>query len=336
MLSVVVPCFNEEQVLEAFNDELHARLDELQEPYEVVFVYDGSTDGTLSLLRAFAVRDQHVRYLSLSRNFGKEAGLLAGLRESTGDHVALMDADLQHPPSLLGRMLDLRREGFDQVVARRSRDHDGPLRTLMSRGYYRLVNHCADVELVDGAGDFRLLSRRAVDALLDVGERNRFSKGLFSWIGFSTVFFDYPDTPRAGGVSKWSYRKLLNYAVDGVVSFNSRPLRVAIHVGLVLSGLALAYAAWTVGAVLIGGVTAPGYVTLLVAITGFGGMQMVMLGLIGEYVGRVYNECKQRPHYLVSERMPSGSSEPSESSGPSESAEPSDAARPPALRTRSS
>ncbi|WP_420878376.1 glycosyltransferase family 2 protein [Streptomyces sporangiiformans] len=321
MLSVVVPCFNEEQVLEAFNDELHAQLDELQEPYEVVFVDDGSTDGTLSLLRAFAFRDRRVRYLSLSRNFGKEAGLLAGLRECTGDHIAIMDSDLQHPPRLLRRMLDLQREGFDQVVARRSREHDGPLRTLLSRGYYRLVNHWADVELIDGAGDFRLLSRRAVDALLDLGERNRFSKGLFSWIGFSTVFFDYTDTPRAGGSSKWNYRKLLNYAVDGVVSFNTRPLRLAIHVGLVLAGLALAYAAWTVGTVLIGGVTAPGYVTLVVAITGFGGMQMVLLGLIGEYVGRVYNECKQRPHYLVSERTPG---------------DPSDVAHPSALRTRSS
>lgn len=318
MLSVVVPCFNEEQVLEAFNDELHVRLGELGEPYEVVFVDDGSTDGTLSLLRAFAFRDPRVRYLSLSRNFGKEAGLLAGLSEATGDNIAIMDADLQHPPALLGKMLDLRREGFDQVVARRSRHHDGRLRTLLSRAYYRLLNHWADVEMVDGAGDFRLLSRRAVDALVDLGERNRFSKGLFSWIGFSTVFFDYQDTPRAGGNSKWSYPKLLNYAVDGLVSFNSRPLRLALHLGLLLSGLALTYAVWTVGAVLIGGVTAPGYVTLLVAITGFGGMQMVLLGLIGEYVGRVYYECKQRPHYLVSERQPA------------------DVTRPPALRTRSS
>lgn len=306
MLSIVVPCFNEEQVLEAFNDELHARLAELRQPYEVVFVDDGSLDGTLSLLRTFAARDPHVRYLSFSRNFGKEAGLLAGLRESTGDHVAIMDADLQHPPSLLRRMLDLQREGFDQVVARRSRDHDGPLRALLSRSYYQLVNHWVEVELVDGAGDFRLLSRRAVDALLELGERNRFSKGLFSWIGFRTVFFDYTDVPRGGGTSKWSYRHLLNYAVDGMVSFNSRPLRLAIHVGLPLTGLALLYAAWMVGAVLIGGVTAPGYVSLLVAVTGFGGMQIVLLGLVGEYVGRVYNECKQRPHYLVSERTPSG------------------------------
>lgn len=310
MLSIVVPCFNEEQVLEAFNDELHARLAELRQPYEVVFVDDGSQDGTLSLLRTFAARDPHVRYLSFSRNFGKEAGLLAGLRESTGDHIAIMDADLQHPPSLLRRMLDLQREGFDQVVARRSRDHDGPLRALLSRGYYRLVNHWVEVELVDGAGDFRLLSRRAVDALLELGERNRFSKGLFSWIGFPTVFFDYTDAPRVGGTSKWSYRNLLNYAVDGMVSFNSRPLRLAIHVGLPLTGLALLYAAWMVGAVLIGGVTAPGYVSLLVAVTGFGGMQILLLGLVGEYVGRVYNECKQRPHYLVSERTPSGVARP--------------------------
>lgn len=305
MLSIVVPCFNEEQVLEAFNDELHARLAELRQPYEVVFVDDGSRDGTLSLLRTFAARDPRVRYLSFSRNFGKEAGLLAGLRESTGDHIAVMDADLQHP-SLLRRMLDLQREGFDQVVARRSRDHDGSLRALLSRGYHRLVNHWTEVEPVDGAGEFRLLSRRAVDALLELRERNRFSEGLFSWIGFPTVCFDYPDAPRVGGTNKWSHRNLLNHTVDGMVSFNSRPLRLAIHVGLPLTGLALLYAAWMVGTVLVGGVTAPWYVSLLVAITGFGGMQMVLLGLVGECAGRVYNECKQRPHYLVSERAPSG------------------------------
>ena len=301
MLSVVVPCFNEEPVLGAFNAELHTRLGELGVQYEVIFVDDGSTDGTLSLLRVFAFQDPRVRYVALSRNFGKEAGMLAGLRESTGDQVVLMDADLQHPPALLRQMLDLQVEGYDQVVARRGRDHDGRMRTFFSRGYYRLLNHWADVELVDGAGDFRLLSRRAADALLALGERNRFSKGLFSWIGFATAFFDYEDAARAEGKGKWSYRALMNYAVDGLVSFNSRPLRLALHVGLLLSGLALLYAAWTIVAVIADGVTAPGYVTLLVAITGFGGMQMVLLGLIGEYIGRVYYECKQRPHYLVRE-----------------------------------
>lgn len=305
MLSVVVPCFNEEQVLKAFNEELRARLHGLRMPYEVIFVDDGSTDGTLPLLHLFAARDPNVRFVTLSRNFGKEASLLAGLRESRGDHVVLMDADLQHPPAFLGRMLELQRGGYDQVVARRTRDHDSWLRTVFSRGYYRLLNHWSDVELIDGAGDFRMLSRRAVDALLELGERNRFSKGLFSWIGFDTVFFDYVDNPRADGRSKWSYRKLLNYALDGLLSFNTRPLRLAIHFGLLLSGLAFCYAAWTIGAVLAGGITAPGYVTLLVAIIGFGGMQMVLLGLIGEYVGRVYNESKQRPHYLIRERIPS-------------------------------
>ncbi|MGK5628935.1 glycosyltransferase family 2 protein [Streptomyces sp. URMC 123] len=304
-MSVVVPCFNEEQVIAAFHTELSAQLQDLKLPYEIVFVDDGSKDATLTKLREFADRDHHVRYLALSRNFGKEAAMLAGLRESAGDSVVIMDADLQHPPSFIKRMLDLRAQGFDQVIARRTRDHDGRMRTFLSRGYYKLINAWADVELADGAGDFRLLSRRAVDALLEMGERNRFSKGLFSWIGFETVTFDYQDTPRADGESKWGMRKLLNYAVDGLVSFNSRPLRLAIHTGLLLSGAALLYALWTVGAVLIGGVTAPGYVTLLVAITGFGGIQMVMLGLIGEYIGRVYYETKQRPHYLVRERTPS-------------------------------
>jgi glycosyltransferase involved in cell wall biosynthesis len=212
-----------------------------------------------------------------------------------------MDADLQHPPELLSRMLDLHRKGFDQVIARRTRTGDGFLRTLTARAYYRLVNRLVDVELVDGVGDFRLLSRRAVDAVLQLTEYNRFSKGLFAWVGFPSTTFDYANALREHGRSKWGLGALLNYGMDGLISFNNKPLRAALYLGLTLLALAGAYALWITGAALIHGVDTPGYVTLVVITTALAGMQMVMAGVIGEYVGRLYYETKRRPHFLIKE-----------------------------------
>ncbi|WP_438487704.1 glycosyltransferase family 2 protein [Streptomyces sp. S186] len=301
-LSIVVPCYNEEAVIGRFDDQLRAVLDGLAVEYELCYVDDGSLDGTLPRIRALAQQHRRTtRYLSFSRNFGKEPAMLAGLRAATGDAVVLMDADLQHPPELIEKMLDLYQLGHDQVIARRSRDGDRRLRTTLSRLYYRAVNTWIDVELVDGAGDFRLLSRKAVDALVSLPEYNRFSKGLFSWIGFDTVSFDYRNAARADGETKWRFGALVNYGIDGMISFNCRPLRAAIYAGLGLALLATLYALWVVGAAVVGGVTAPGYVTLVAIIVGLGGLQMVMLGLIGEYIGRIYYETKRRPHFLVKE-----------------------------------
>ncbi|PJJ02297.1 glycosyltransferase involved in cell wall biosynthesis [Streptomyces sp. 2333.5] len=301
-LSIVVPCYNEEAVLSRFDDTIRAVLAGLAVEYELCYVDDGSADGTLARLRSLA--HQHrgtTRYLSFSRNFGKEPAILAGLRAADGDAVILMDADLQHPPELIEKMLDLYQLGHDQVVAKRTRHGDRPVRTALSRLYYRAVNRWVDVELTDGVGDFRLLSRTAVDALLSLPEYNRFSKGLFSWIGFDTVTFDYRNAAREAGETKWHVGSLVNYGIDGMLSFNSRPLRLAIYAGLALASLAALYALWIIGAALVGGVTAPGYVTLVAIIVGLGGLQMVMLGLIGEYIGRIYYETKRRPHFLVKE-----------------------------------
>ncbi|MER7154223.1 glycosyltransferase family 2 protein [Streptomyces lydicus] len=301
-LSVVVPCYNEEAVVTRFDAALRAVLERLGVTYEVCYVDDGSADGTLARLRGLAQRHRATtRYLSFSRNFGKEPAMLAGLRAATGDAVILMDADLQHPPELIERMLDLYQLGHDQVVAKRSRDGDRRLRTALSRLYYRAVNTWVDVELTDGVGDFRLLSRKAVDALLSLPEYNRFSKGLFSWIGFDTVTFDYRNAARGAGETKWRFGSLVNYGIDGMLSFNCRPLRLAIYAGLGLAALATVYALWIIGAAVVGGVTAPGYVTLVAIIVGLGGLQMVMLGLIGEYIGRIYYETKRRPHFLLKE-----------------------------------
>ncbi|WP_329178959.1 glycosyltransferase family 2 protein [Streptomyces sp. NBC_01477] len=301
-LSIVVPCYNEEAVIDLFDQRIRETLDTLAIDYELCYVDDGSKDATLERLRGIAKNHPgSTRYVSFSRNFGKESGMLAGLREATGDAVVVMDADLQHPPELIARMLELHDLGHDQVIARRTREGDKKMRSAVSRLYYRMINKWVDVELTDGVGDFRLLSRPAVDALLSMPEYNRFSKGLFSWIGFDTVTFDYRNAAREAGETKWRFGALVNYGMDGLISFNNRPLRLAIYAGLGLAGLAAVYAAVITAQAIIEGPTAPGYVTLLVAITGLGGLQMMMLGLIGEYIGRIYYETKRRPHFLVKE-----------------------------------
>ncbi|MGX1885159.1 glycosyltransferase family 2 protein [Streptomyces sp. NPDC055287] len=300
-ISIVVPCFNESEVIDAFHDALVNALEPTGTTFEICYVDDGSADETMVMLKDLAGSDPRVRYTSFSRNFGKESAMLAGLRMSRGAAVVLMDADLQHPPEFIPRMLELHQHGYDQVVAQRDRTHEGALRTALCRSYYRLVRRCMNVEIVNGAGDFRLLSRRAVDSLLALPESNRFSKGLFSWIGFDTVSFTYENVQRAAGQSKWSGRHLLNYGIDGLISFNSRPLRLAIHTGLWLFLSALVYALWIIANVVLNGVDTPGYATLITAVVALSGIQLATLGVIGEYVGRIYDESKRRPHYVVRE-----------------------------------
>ncbi|MFY4719837.1 glycosyltransferase family 2 protein [Streptomyces sp. LaBMicrA B280] len=302
LISIVAPCYNEEDVLERFHEAVQEIADELLplgHDMEFVYVDDGSRDRTLTVLERLAARDQRVRYVSFSRNFGKEAALLAGLRHASGDSVVVMDADLQHPPELIARMVRLREQGYDQVIARRSRTGDRLSRTLTARLYYRLVNRLVDVELMDGVGDFRLLSRRVVDAVLGLTEYNRFSKGLFAWVGFPSTTFAYENAVREAGRSSWNLRGLLNYGLDGVLSFNNRPLRAALWLGVSLLLCAGVYTAWIVVAALLHGVQTPGYVTIITAVTALAGVQMVMLGVIGEYTGRIYYEVKGRPHFLV-------------------------------------
>ncbi|MEL5955639.1 glycosyltransferase [Streptomyces sp. CLV115] len=300
-VSVVVPCFNEDEVIEAFHRALISVLETTRRTFEICYVDDGSSDRTRARIGSLATADRRVRYTSFSRNFGKEAAMLAGLRMARGDAVVLMDADLQHPPELVPRMLELRQRGYDQVVARRDRTGESALRSLLSTAYYRAMGHCMDVPVVDGEGDFRLLSRTAVDAVLALPETNRFSKGIFSWIGFDTVAFTYRNMQRAAGCSKWGGRRLFNYGIDGLISFNSHPLRLAIHIGLALALAALGYAVWIIVGVVLHGVVVPGYTTLLAAVVALGGIQLATLGVIGEYVGRIYSESKRRPHYLVRE-----------------------------------
>jgi polyisoprenyl-phosphate glycosyltransferase len=300
-LSVVVPCFNEELTLDALRLSLLEVLPQITSSFEVVLVDDGSSDRSLAVMRQIVSADSRFRYIALSRNFGKESAMLAGLAEATGEVVAILDADLQHPPELLEEMVPLLDQGYDQVVARRTRTGDGRMRTMVARLYYRMINKLVDVHIADGVGDFRVLSRRAVDALLTLGEYNRFSKGLFSWIGFDTATIDYDNVARKHGRSRWTMRGLLNYGIDGVVSFNTRPLRVAIYIGLFVSLLAFGYGTYVIIDAAVSGIDAPGYATLMCGVIGLGGLQLAFLGVIGEYLGRIYSESKRRPHYLVKE-----------------------------------
>lgn len=300
MISVVIPCHNEAQSI----GPLHEQLDEIfrsyGEEFEIIFIDDGSSDNSVDVIKA--IDSSFVRYVSFSRNFGKEAAMLVGLQRALGNRVIIMDGDLQHPPELVYQLLTSQdASGADQVVARRKRTTDSLHRKLLSQFYYRLVNKMSDVEIHDGVGDFRLMTRRAVDAVLQLTEKTRFSKGLFAWIGFSTTYVDYQDNSRAFGESSWSMRGLVNYGLDGVMSFNTRPLRSMIVLGISTVALFFAYLLWLIGDALIGGVVTPGYITLVAIVTFIGGIQLLSIGIIGEYVGRTFLESKSRPHYIVAE-----------------------------------
>ena len=301
LISVVLPCYNEEKVLSLTYTELSAQMEKITDDYEMIFIDDGSRDNTCALMKQFAEGDSHVKYISFSRNFGKESAMLAGLRYSSGDFTVIMDSDLQHPPELIGQMLEFGRQGYDQVIAQRDRTGDKKLGSFFARSYYRLVDRLTDVKLTDGIGDFRMLSRKALDALLTMNEYNRFSKGIFSWIGFKEKIISYQNRSRAAGESKWSFRSLVRYGVDGVLSFNNKPLRFCIFIGTFAIIISLIYVLFLFFGIIFKGIDLPGYFTTIFTICFFGGVQLISLGIVGEYVGRIYYEVKQRPHYLIDE-----------------------------------
>ena len=299
LLSVILPCYNEEKVITKTGHTLFNVLLEIPYDFEIIFVNDGSRDNTEKLLMELASEDSRYKYISFSRNFGKESAMLAGLRYSKGDCVIIMDSDLQHPPELIPEMIKKYEEGYDQVIAQRNRKGDAVSSKLFAKLYYKIANKLVDVKMVDGAGDFRLLSRKAVDALISLKENNRFSKGLFSWIGFNQIYLPYDNALRADGESKWSFRRLISYGIDGVLSFNNKPLRVCIYLGSALIILSLIYLIYLFVQILVSGISTPGYFTTILLITCLGGTQLISIGIIGEYIGRIYYEVKGRPNYFV-------------------------------------
>jgi glycosyltransferase involved in cell wall biosynthesis len=304
-LSVVVPVFNEQEVLAEFHRRLAAVLDALNLRTQVIYVNDGSTDGTLDAIRQLAEHDARVLLVDLSRNFGKEIALTAGLDHADADAVVVIDADLQDPPELIPELVEQWLDGYDVVYAKRTcRDGESAVKKLTAFLFYRLIQKMSRVRIPEDTGDFRLLSRRAVHAVCQMREQHRFMKGLFAWIGFAQKAVPYRRAARHAGVTKWNYWKLWNFALEGITSFSCVPLKVATYVGLASAIGAFGYGMYTVLRTLIMGNPVAGYPSLLTAVMFLGGLQLLSIGVIGEYLARMFDESKQRPLYFLKDGQP--------------------------------
>lgn len=303
-ISIIVPCYNEEEMIPLFIAEVEETMLSMSTvDYEYVFVNDGSSDKTLSVLKDQALVNYRVRYLSFSRNFGKEAGLYAGLKSAKGDYIVVMDVDLQDPPALLPEMYKLiKNSNYDCIGTRRStRDGEPPIRSFFARQFYKLINRISDTEIVDGARDYRMMTRQMVDAILEMSEYNRFSKGIFSWVGFETKYLEYKNQERIAGETSWSFWGLFKYSIDGIVAFSEVPLAIASVVGFFTFAVSIILAIFFTIRTLILGNPTSGWTSLITIILGLGGIQLLSLGILGKYVGKIFLEAKRRPVYIVKE-----------------------------------
>ena len=302
LISIIVPCYNEEEVLPLFYKEFNKVAKTLKQDYELILVNDGSKDKTLDIMKSLAKKDKHIIYLSFSRNFGKESAMYAGLNNAKGDYVGFIDADLQHPPVLLNDMIEKLETGkYDCAACRRiNRTGDSKVRTFFARLFYKLVNKISDAQMVDGAGDYRLMTRNVVEAILSMSEYNRFSKGIFSWVGFDTYWIEYENVDRAAGTTSWSFWKLVKYAMDGFVNFSDAPLNIATWVGLLFSFIAFIYLFFVIIKFALFGDPVQGWATTICVILIIGGIQLFAIGIMGQYIGKTYIEVKDRPHYIIS------------------------------------
>lgn len=303
-ITVVVPCYNEEQSLHFFYKEMERVAAEMKEnTFEYLFVDDGSKDRTLECIRELKEKDEKVRYVSFSRNFGKEAAIYAGLFHASGDYVAIMDADLQDPPSLLPKMYRaVTEEGYDSAATRRvTRKGEPPIRSFFARRFYHIMNKISDVELMDGARDYRLMNRAYVDALLQMGEYNRFSKGLFGWVGFKTKWLEFENVERVAGETKWSFWKLFKYSLDGIVAFSSMPLYMASWLGAGMCGVSVLAILFIIVRQLVFGNSVAGWPSMVCIIILIGGLQLLSIGILGLYLSKTYLEVKHRPIFIARE-----------------------------------
>lgn len=307
LLSIVVPCYNEQEALPYFYKEICRVAEEMKAShgaeFEFIFVDDGSKDKTLSIARELHKQDARVRYISFSRNFGKEAGILAGLEAAKGDYVAMMDADLQDPPALLPRMLDaLLEEDYDCAATRRTnRKGEPPIRSFFARMFYKIINRLSDADIVDGARDYRLMRRRMVDAILALPEYNRFSKGIFGWVGFKTKWLEYVNVERVAGETKWSFWKLFLYSLEGIVAFTTAPLALASLIGIIFCVLAFVMILFIIVRTLLFGDPTSGWPSMVCIIFLCSGVQLFCMGVLGQYLAKTYMEVKHRPVYIVRE-----------------------------------
>jgi len=303
-ISIIVPCYNEEEAMPIFYKEIVKVADEMKKvEFEFIFINDGSKDNTLQVARELHEYDKRVRYISMSRNFGKEAGMLAGLEAARGDYVAIMDVDLQDPPYLIKEMYDtLKNEDYDCVATRRvSRDGEPPIRSFFARCYYKLINKISNTEIVDGARDFRLMSRQMVDSILELKEYNRFSKGIFSWVGYNTKWLEYKNVERVAGTTKWSFWKLFLYSLESIIAFSTVPLSIAAVMGILFCLVAFVMIIFIIVKTLTVGDPVAGWPSLVCIIFFVSGVQLFCLGVMGQYLAKTYLEVKNRPIYIVKE-----------------------------------
>ncbi len=308
LISLIVPCYNEEESLPILYDalcEVRKSEESDEKVFEFIFVNDGSRDKTADVIRSLAEQDKAVKYVFFSRNFGKEAAMYAGMEKAKGDYVAILDADMQDPPSLIPQMIkDLDSGEYDIVAARRvTRKGEPKIRSFFARAFYKLINRMCDIEIADGARDFRLMRRDVVDSILSLNERQRFSKGIFAWVGFRTKWVEHENVERAAGETKWSFWKLFRYAIDGIVAFTTAPLRLATYMGFFFALLGFIYLVYYFIRAIILQIynEVPGYPSLLCFLLFIGGLILMCLGILGEYIGRIYIESKARPIYIASE-----------------------------------
>ncbi|MGN1054132.1 MAG: glycosyltransferase family 2 protein [Erysipelotrichaceae bacterium] len=305
LLSIITPCYNEEATIHYFYEETKKYLDTMDVDYEIIFVNDGSKDKTVEECLKVKEKDNNVKILNFSRNFGKEAAMYAGLNEAKGDLVVIMDTDLQDPPKLLPEMYNiLQSKEYDSVATYRvNRKGEPPIRSFFARLFYKMINKMIDVEIVDGARDYRMMKRPMVDAIISMSEYHRFSKGIFAWVGFNTKYLEYENVERVAGETKWSFWKLFKYAIDGIVGFTTLPLRLATFTGIAVSMFGFLYMLYIVIKALVFGDPVAGFPSLIVIITLLGGIQLLFLGIIGEYLAKTYMETKKRPIYIIKERL---------------------------------
>ena len=303
-LSIVVPCYNEQEAAPIFYDTVHGMEDKLSSvELEFIFVDDGSKDGTLDVLRGLHAKDERVHYVSFSRNFGKEAGIYAGLQKSTGDYVVIMDVDLQDPPAMLPEMLSYIESGEYERVATRRVDRKGepPIRSWFARKFYKLMNKISSADIVDGARDYQMMTRKVVDAILAMGEYNRFRKGIFGWVGFKSKWLEFENVERVAGETKWSFWKLFIYAIDGIVAFSTAPLIMASVFGVIMCLVAFIFILVIIVKTLILGDPTSGWPSMVCIILLVSGIQLLCMGVLGQYMAKTYLETKKRPIYLVQE-----------------------------------
>ena len=303
-ISIVVPCYNEELALPHFYKEINEVMKKIKKvKFELLFIDDGSKDQTLSLLRQYSLKDERVRYISFSRNFGKEAGIYAGLKNATGDYIVVLDADLQHPPYLIEEMYySIKNDGYDSVATKRaSRDNEPKTRTLFARAFYEILTKISDTDVVDGAMDFRMMNRKMVDAILSMSEYNRFSKGMFGWVGFTTKWLTCEINDRVAGTTKWSFIKLFLYALEGIVGFSIVPLLIPFVLGMLFLGFSMILMLKGLFMSLMMNSFTLGVESIITTILFVSGLEFIILGLIGQYIAKTYLETKNRPIYIEKE-----------------------------------